>query len=433
MAHGTRIKRASSGTGSGWRARLRALRRAARDAGWAAALLAFGLSRLVYGLAAGYLAPRLPPSPPWVGQVAAPGPRWLALPWRWDAVHYYTIAVGGYGPSPAAVPKISPFDRLPAFFPLFPLLLRAGATALGGLRPPPAVPLAAAGAAPLLAGLFVANAAALIGLRHLFALARPAGAGAARRAVLYAAVFPFAFCYAVPYTEGLFLATSTGAFLAARRGRWVRAGLWAAAAGATRPVGLLLLPPLALELGLAWSRGELAGAARGRALLGMLLAPSGLGLYMLHLWRRVGDPLAWLHTSAIYFRRDRVAPPVTLWRGLDTVLHPERSANTADYLVTSLSLALVLALVIVLALSLRRWRPAYGLYGLLLFAVLLAAPLPDARAMFGLPRYGMIFFPTYLTLARWGARPAIHRAVVAVSVVLFALVAALYTRWYFVG
>lgn len=90
-------------------------------------------------------------------------------------------------------------------------------------------------------------------------------------------------------------------------------------------------------------------------------------------------------------------------------------------------------MLVVLGLSLRRWHPAYGLYGLVLFAVLLATPLPGGRTMFGLARYGMIFFPTYLTLARWGQRPAVHRALLAAAVPLFALLAAFYARWYFVG
>lgn len=282
---------------------------------WPAALLAaLLLSRLIFYVALALDDRLLPAGAPWSGAVEAPGPAWLGEHWRWDAIHYYTIAVGGYGASPAAVPKVSPTDHLPAFFPLLPLLIRATATVLGGLRPPAPVPLAVSGPAPLLAGLLVANVAILVAFRHLFALALLEGGDAllARRAVLYAAFAPFAFCYAVPYTEGLFLATSTGAFLAARRGQWLRAGLWAAAASATRSVGLLLLPALALMALLAWCRGAVRGAARWRAAAGLLLAPTGLLAFMLQLYRVDGDPLAWLHASQRFWHRDLVFPVVTL-------------------------------------------------------------------------------------------------------------------------
>ena len=50
----------------------------------------------------------------------------LRIHWRWDALHYYGIAVRGYGAA----------DESAAFFPLLPLLIRAAAMVLGGLRWP---------------------------------------------------------------------------------------------------------------------------------------------------------------------------------------------------------------------------------------------------------------------------------------------------------
>ena len=396
---------------------------------------AFALSRVAFTLAAAvgwWLVPR---APRWSGRVTPPVPAWLALPWHWDAVYYYTIALGGYGPSPVAVPAYSAASHLPAFFPLWPLLLRAAASLATWSRAPVAVPFGAAPALVLAAGVLLTNLVALVAFRNLHALVAHETGDAARagRAVLYAALAPFAFCYAIPYTEGLFLATSTAAFLAARRGQWLRAGLWAAAAAATRSVGILLVPVLALAILLAWRRGAVRGSARWRAAAGLLLAPLGLLAFMLHLYRTVGDPLAWLHASQRYWHRDLVFPWVTVWRGLLLVLQPTRSGSPVDYTVSLASTALVCGALLVLLTAWRRWPPAYSLYGALLLAILLATPLPGGRAMFGLARYLVIFFPVYGVLARWGARPAPHRAILAVSLAGFTLFAALYAGWYFVG
>jgi len=410
-------------------------------AGWAREMLpapvlaAFALSRLAFALAAAvdwWLVPR---APRWSGSIEPPVPAWLALHWRWDAVYYYTIALGGYGASPVAAPKVSAAEHLPAFFPLWPLLLRAAAWLATWPLAPAAVPFGAAPAPILAVGVLLTNLVALVAFRNLYALvARETGDAAwAGRAVLYAALAPFAFCYAIPYTEGLFLATSTAAFLAARRGQWLRAGLWAGAAAATRSVGILLVPVLALELALAWRRGALHGAARWRAAGGLLLAPTGLLAFMLHLYRTVGDPLAWLHASQRFWHRDLVFPAVTVWRGLALALQPARSASPVEYAVSLASTALVCGALLILVAAWRRWPPSYGLYGALLFALLLATPLPGTRAMFGVARYLVIFFPLYGALARWGARPVTHRAILAVSLVGFTGFAALYVGWYFVG
>jgi len=407
----------------------------ARAALPAAVLVAFALSRVAFALAAAvgwWLVPR---APRWSGSVEPPVPAWLALHWHWDAVYYYTIALGGYGASPVAVPTYSAASHLPAFFPLWPLLLRASAYLATWPQAPAAVPFGAAPATVLAAGLLAANGVALLALRNLYALVALETGDAARagRAVLYAALAPCAFCYAIPYTEGLFLATSTAAFLAARRGQWLRAGLWAAAASGTRNVGILLLPVLALAILLAWRRGALRGAARWRAAGGLLLAPLGLLAFMLHLYRVVGDPLAWLHASQRFWHRDLVFPWVTVWRGLLSVFQPSRGVTPVDHLVGTLSTLLVCGALLVLLASWRRWPPAYRLYGVLLLGLLLATPLPGERVMFGLARYIAIFFPIYGTLARWGERPLLHRATLVLTVPLFGLFAALYVGWYFVG
>ena len=397
----------------------------------------FLLSRLVF-YGAILLGPRLVAAPaPWPGQVEANGPLLLAAHYRWDAIHYYTIAVGGYAPNPAAVPPISPpQEALPAFFPLLPLLIRATAALLGGWRLPAAVPITDAEAAALIAGVLVANAAALLACYFLYALAREetGDEATARRAVLYLATFPLAFFYAVPYSEPLCLAAAVGMFLAARRRWWILAGIAAALASLTRPVGFLLLPALAIEVALAWRRGEIAGREWPRALVGLAISPLGIAAYMAYLRRQSGDPLAFVHAQD-YWGRLQTLPWETLITGINYALHPALSPDSpADiYALGVIHTATVVGFLAVLVASLRRWRPSYTAFGLLLFAFSLSAPWPEARAMHAMGRYVMILFPVYISLAHWGRRPLVHQVITLLWLPLFGLLAVLYATWRFVA
>jgi hypothetical protein len=369
------------------------------------------------------------------GKPALTGRHMLGMHWRWDAIHYYSITVGGYTPDPAVVPVDQSDPRgLPAFFPMLPLVIRGVATLLGGLRMPEAHPFIAAEPRTLLAGILVSHVATLLAFALLFQLIREetGDEGIARRAVFYAAIFPLAFFYDVPYTEPLFLAASVGAFLAARRRRWLWAGLCVAVASATRPVGILLLPAMAIELVVAWRRGELREEDWLRAPLGMLLGSLGLGLFMLYLWRSTGDPLAFVHGQA-NFARETVFPHTTLWRSLRYTLNPELSSSANSYARTVIHTAITVGFLLVSLVSVRRWRPSYLLYGVLLFAMILASPWPDDRVMHTAGRHIMIFFPVYITLARWGRRPLAHQLIVMLFLPLFGLLTALFISGAFVA
>jgi Gpi18-like mannosyltransferase len=391
-------------------------------------LLIFGLSRAAFYVAALFGLALLPRAPQWSGQVELTGAPLLAMHWRWDAVHYYSIALGGYGAAPGTVPTEDP-AILAAFFPLFPLLTRGLAlAATGWLRPLDEQALA-------VAGIVISHVATLLafGLLFMLVLDETDDRPTAQRAVLYAAIFPLAFFYALPYAEPLFLATSLGAFLFARRGYWIAAGLCAALASAARPLGILVLPALALEVLLAWRRGELPRSLLPRTLLGIALAPAGLLLFMLHLWQQVGDPLAFVHAQQIVWHREPVFPLTTLWRGLHYVLHPSLSNSAETYGRTLLHAAIVWGSLLCMLVSLRRWRPAFGLYAALLFVQVLAVPWPGATIMHSLGRSIMVCFPLYLSLARWGRYPAVHHAIVLLWLPLYGLHTALYVCWYFVS
>jgi Mannosyltransferase (PIG-V) len=119
----------------------------------------------------------------------------------WDAGNYLTIARYGYGLG----------RYLHAFFPLYPTLIRLGAWS---------------DQAALITGVAISIAALAGALYLLYRLvALECGDETARLAVLLVAFFPMALFYSAVYTESLFLFLTVGAFYAARRGWWARAGI----------------------------------------------------------------------------------------------------------------------------------------------------------------------------------------------------------------
>src|ERR671928_1115840 len=169
---------------------------------------------------------------------------------RWDSVWYLAIANDGY---PADDP------RRAAFFPLYPLLVRA---------------VAAVVRERIVAGVVVSLACfavALVLLHRLTAL--ELGRAAADEAVWALALFPAAVFFSAVYSEALYLMLSVGCLYAARTGRWAWAGTLGALGAATRSAGVLLVVPLAV-MWLARTDGRARRRLRDAAWIA--LVPAGL-------------------------------------------------------------------------------------------------------------------------------------------------------------
>ena len=161
---------------------------------------------------------------------------------RWDARHFQVVAEHGWtGPEAESA-------RAGAFFPLYPLVIRA---------------LASIGFDTILAGLLVSAVSTVVACTYLIKLADfEIGEGAGRRAALYLILFPTAVFLVAPYSEALFLAGAIPAFYFARRGMWWHAALPAAVAVATRAAGMFLLAGLAVELVVQLFRNKESRPAR---------------------------------------------------------------------------------------------------------------------------------------------------------------------------
>ncbi|MEU8775989.1 glycosyltransferase family 39 protein [Streptomyces sp. NPDC048606] len=226
----------------------------------APALAAFAAVRLlVLGVLAGWCA------------VAGSSPHTL-LSARWDSLWYARIAAEGYGYE-VVLPSGAVHSNL-AFFPLLPWLERAVA--------------AVTGLSYGSAGLVVSAVAGLAAAWGVFAVAdRLHGRRAGVWAVALWAALPVGIVQSMAYSESLFTALAAWALHHALRGHWVAAGVLAAGAGLTRPVGAAVVAAVWVAAVLAARRGERSR----RMALGVLLAPMGAAAYVLWVGRHTGGGL----------------------------------------------------------------------------------------------------------------------------------------------
>jgi hypothetical protein len=339
---------------------------------------------------------------------------------RWDSVWFLRLAHDGYGGTEQAAA---------AFYPLYPLLTGALGRVLFGHY--------------LLAGVLISLTAALGAFVLLYELAEPRlGPAGARRAVLYLAIFPFALFLQAVYSESLFLFLVLASFLLAERSRFLEAGLVAGLAWLTRPVGIALIPALAL---IAWRAPNRLGA-----LLRLAAAPAVFALYPLWLWWRLGDPFEFRNAERYWGRElSSLGPLGGLWDGLRagwagvrqfaSGSHTERFwspvHDTDPMRVATINLENLVFLALFAALTVIAWRrfgAPYGLYATLSLLIPLSVP-GERWPLNSMPRFGIALFPIFLALAVLGERPRVHIAIVAISALLLGVACVQWALWQWVA
>jgi hypothetical protein len=326
----------------------------------------------------------------------------------WDSGWYFDIAQRGYYWSASGQSSL-------AFFPLYPMLMRALAWPFGG-----------GDRALWISGIVIAYGCLLAGLTVLHRLVetRFGGREAARRTVLYVAVFPFAYFFTQVYAESLFLLASVSAVASAFATRWALAGLFGALAVLARPNGILIGVPLFL-LALA-DRPRAAELARRLA----VLSPVPLALLAVCAFaeRLSGGPLGWLHAQAQWGYSVGHRPWIELMRLFDGIerygLH---GYFFSDPLAAYYFLHGMLAIVFV-ALTpsvFTRLGPALGAY----VAVSLYVPL-SGNALEGIGRYAATLFPLFVLLGNGVTSRRLHEFLLVSGALLLSLLSALFTTWH---
>jgi hypothetical protein len=335
-----------------------------------------------------------------------------------DSEYYLSIAVVGY--DDAEVPQYTPPSgpTVPlnyAFLPAYPFAMRIVAAPAAALGMEPVT-------AAAFAGIAVSLLAALGAMFALHRLARPQlGEDGGIRAAFYLLIFPTGFFLAQIYSEAFFLAAAFGAlaFLADRRP--LPAGLLAIVAVLTRPVGLALVFAIGIAFVLAvrhWRREESRGPDRAEwaswafALIGPVVAYA--------VWATSAMGQAFEVVQREYFGRGLLNLH-TAWDGWTNALAGFADALPQTQVYYGLEVAAVIGAVIACAWAFRRW-PAASAFGLATLAVSLASGEPQ-----GMVRYVLAVPAIFLGLSRLGANPAFDRGWTIASVMLMALLTAIYS------
>ncbi len=322
---------------------------------------------------------------------------------RWDSGHYFAIVNEGYQVIPDSLQQRS------NFWPFYPLVVWLGDGIIGN---------------PFITGLVVSNVALVCAcvLLHRWAL-RKFGHDVATRTVTLLLSFPFAFFFSAMYTESLFLLAAVAAFYFSDRGRWLLASLCAAAAGATRLVGVLVVLPVALTYA-EQHRWRLANFRRDS--LWLPLGLTGTVGYMLFLQHRFGDGLAFLGSQWVpgwgndsgWSRLVLLLGSVTRW--------PHLAMGQFDAIALVNLVFGVLALTVCL-LGWRRMGVAACAWGVVTMLISL-------RIWASAGRYAVVVWPVYLGIALFTRRrPVLYQSAVVGLCLLQALLAFWFTHGHWVA
>ena len=322
---------------------------------------------------------------------------------REDALWFLRIADTGYRSDDASA----------AFFPGYPLVVRGASWAVGGHV--------------LAAGVLVSSLSFLFALVLLYDLGRREfSEEIARRAVLYLAVFPTAFFFMAPYSESLFLLLAVATFREARIRRWPGSAAAGIGAAATRSLGIVLAPALAVEALHQWRENREQADRRATLTLALCCAgaiPLGLLAYLVFWNVRTGSALAPWSAQASWLR-EGMFPVETLVRAISGGLHD------GGYLM--IDLLVVLPCIGLAILAAFRTRPGYAVYTWLGILMPMSLVWPT-RPLMSMPRFVVVLFPLFWMLADLTQRRRIpHTLVIAISCAGLALLTVLYATNYYI-
>lgn len=258
---------------------------------------------------------------------------------RWDALHYVNLAELGYSGYMEDGKHL-----FLVFFPLYPWLMRLVSALTGNT---------------MAAGLLISFLCYAGGCVYLYKLtAWELGRRAARRAVLFLSVFPYAFFFGGIMTESLFLLTTAAGLWYIRRHRWWLAGAIGILAAMTRMHGILLVGAAAAEL--VEKRGGFDRKEIGLRLPALLLPVLGTLVYLLLNWQVAGDPFAFTVMQE-HWSQGFCWISDTLWYVLQNALsYPTEAVRYQLWIPTILLFPVFFALAVY---ARKRFRSMYTLYG----------------------------------------------------------------------
>lgn len=326
--------------------------------------------------------------------------------WGWanfDGEHYLSIAQNGYQ------------SLKQAFFPFYPLLV----SYLSGFSKEPT--------SLAITALLISNFALLLSLYIFWKLVMlDYSKKIAFLSILVLLLFPTSFFFGAIYTESLFLCLTLGAFYAARKDKWIIAGLLGVLASSTRVIGIFLLPALLFE----WWEKRKQGKAGLPELSFLLLMPLGLFSYMLFLKETTGDPFAFYNLQLLSGEQ-RSTKLILLhqvfWRYAKMLLG---AVPNFIYLTILMELFTgTLGIILLILGYLKKMRLSYLCFGVLAYL------LPTLTGSFSsMPRYLVVIFPVFIVLAVFISRNRLLKfGMLTALIVLLVIETMLFVRGYWVA
>ncbi|MFH1054988.1 MAG: hypothetical protein V1744_02715 [Candidatus Altiarchaeota archaeon] len=282
-------------------------------------------------------------------------PIWLGIWGMWDSVWYLDIAKN--------------WGQTISIYSFFPLLMRLLGIAMGDY---------------FLAGVIISNISLLVASIFLYKLIRlQYDNDTALRSVTYLYAFPSAFILSAILSESLFLALLVMCFYYARKEEWAKVGVIGFFLTLTRPVGVLVLPPLLGEY---------------LKVRGYTLRKINFNVLFLSL-----IPLSLLAFSAYnpgWYSQFTQA-------GTEQHLKQITQYTLLNNRFFVFNLAFLIGISGLLLLAYKKIDSSYLLLSLL---IVLVPPLvnPDLIAIHSITRFTVVAFPLYILLARLTSNPLIH-------------------------
>ncbi len=324
---------------------------------------------------------------------------------NFDGEHYLSIAIFGYK------------GLEQAFFPLYPLLISF-------LSKPFSYDLLSSIINSIMVGVIISNIAFFFSLIVLYKLLI---IDFSKRTVLLTITlitfFPTSFYFGAVYNESLFLLLTVLAFFNARKGNWFLASFFGMLASTTRIFGIFLLPAFLLEAYLQ---------KKYQQLFWVMLIPLGLGFYMYYQYLTVSDPLAFYHLQDLVGEQRQsslVLLPQVYFRYLK-MLGTFNDYNPINQTILFELTVGIFFFILPIYGYFRKIRISYLLYAFMVFII------TTVQGSFSsLPRYCLVFFPSFIAFALWLDQfPKLVKIVFIMSmIVLMMFETALFLRGYWIA
>jgi len=338
--------------------------------------------------------------------IAEPGNLLLDGWVKWDSLWYARIAGDGYTNQPIDASG----QRDTGDLPLYPLAIRYIGKILGDI---------------FIAGLLISSISFVLAGLLLYRLVESRwSSDLARKTLVLLCVYPFSYTFTAMYTESLFLLCTLCAFWLGERKYWLPAAICAAAAGATRVVGVATGVAVILMYlqSLDWRWRNLRPGS-----LQLLVSFAGLGAFVIFLTVKFHDPLALVKVHQAAGWGD-----FNSFQSLRDVLHFWRTMTFGSFVSGNAPLLLTIHLLIAVFAAaiclIAWWRMPLHYVAWAMMMVLISY---YRWACFG--RHFSTVFPAFIVIAMLTSNRRMYYGLIYLSVLLLALLTLMFTHGFWVA